>query len=681
MNKNNIFKSKKLFWFLLFIFSLSLLPKVSLGAGGDLIWEKKESLSFGEDIATGMAVDSTGVYTVGSQNSGMVWRVEKRTLDGLGGIDGNGLIWEKKENSFGYDAATGIAVDSTSVYVSGYQNDYDLWRIEKRSLVDGSLIWEKKENLSFGYDVAYGIAVDSTGVYAVGMQNDYDLWRVEKRTLDGLGGIDGNGLIWEKKVRLSFGWDAAAGIAVDSTGVYASGMQNDYDFWRLEKRSLTNGSLIWEKKENLSGDWSISDGLAVIAYEIAVDSTGVYAVETQNDLNLWWVEKRTLDGLGGIDDNGLIWEKKESLSSGWDKAYGIAVDSTGVYVSGMQNDYDLWRVEKRTLDGLGGIDGNGLIWEKKENLSGGYDVVFGMAVDSTGVYASGFQDNFNLWRVEKREKDIAAPINPPTVVTNNATNVLINSATLNGRITNTGGENANQRGFDWGTSSGVYPNNWTQNGNYGTGAFNRGITGLAPSTTYYFRAKARNSAGWGYGAELSFTTAAAPINPPTVVTNNATNVLINSATLNGRITNTGGENANQRGFDWGTSSGVYPNNWTQNGNYGTGAFNRGITGLAPSTTYYFRAKARNSAGWGYGAELSFTTAAALPTFQDIGLRVRNGSGVTVSIAAEIGVATSPLRIAKNGTVYGIALVNPGDVNDSGVRIQTANDGLKALRRL
>jgi len=40
-----------------------------------------------------------------------------------------------------------------------------------------------------------------------------------------------------------------------------------------------------------------------------------------------------------------------------------------------------------------------------------------------------------------------------------------------------------------------------------------------------------------------------------------------------------------------------------------------------------------------------------------------------------------LRIAKNGTVYGIALVDPGDPNDSGVRIQTANSGLKALRRL
>ena len=674
MNKNNIFKSKKLSWFLLFILFLFLLPQVSFGAGGDLIWKRVKTFSFGQDIAHGIAVDSTGVYVAGRQSIDTSWRVEKRTLDGEGGIDGNGLLWKQIWNFSlgGQDVAYGIAVDSTGVYVAGKQGTVGTaWRVEKRSRVDGSLMWERTENFIGGQDVAYGIAVDSTGVYVAGTQDNFNLWRVEKRTLDGLGGIDGKGLIWAKAVDIdSFGQDVAYGIAVDSTGVYVAGMQNNMNRWRVEKRSLANGSLIWARAENLSGGWDIAHG-------IAVDSTGVYVAGFQNDYNRWRVEKRTLDGLGGIDGKGLIWVKAENLSGFiLDVAYGIAVDSTGVYVSGTQNMENLWRVEKRSR-----ADGS-LVWPWAENLSGFNrdDIAHGIAVDSTGVYAAGFQNNKNLWRVEKREKG-AAPINPPTVVTNPANNITDTSATLNGSITDTGGENATQRGFEWGTSPGVYPNNWTQAGSYGIGGFSRGIAGLAPSTTYYFRAKARNSAGWAYGAELSFTTGAAPINPPTVVTNPANNITDTSATLNGSITNTGGENAIERGFDWGTVSEVYPNSWTQNGSYGIGAFNRGIAGLAPSTTYYFRAKARNSAGWAYGAELSFTTGAAIPGFQDIGLRVRNGSGVTVSIAAEIGVATSPLRIAKDGVVYGIALVNPGDVNDSGVRIQTANDGLKALRRL
>jgi hypothetical protein len=79
-------------------------------------------------------------------------------------------------------------------------------------------------------------------------------------------------------------------------------------------------------------------------------------------------------------------------------------------------------------------------------------------------------------------------------------------ATLNGTITDIGGENCDQRGFDWGTETGVYPYNWTESGSYGTGVFDHQITGLELSKTYFFRAKAHNSGGWGYGEEKSFST-------------------------------------------------------------------------------------------------------------------------------------------------------------------------------
>jgi len=84
-------------------------------------------------------------------------------------------------------------------------------------------------------------------------------------------------------------------------------------------------------------------------------------------------------------------------------------------------------------------------------------------------------------------------------------------ATLNGNITNTGGQNADLRGFDWDYASGApYTYSWTQgtsgNYQYGTGAFSHQVTGLNEGVTVYFRAKAHNSAGWGYGGEKSFTT-------------------------------------------------------------------------------------------------------------------------------------------------------------------------------
>lgn len=79
-------------------------------------------------------------------------------------------------------------------------------------------------------------------------------------------------------------------------------------------------------------------------------------------------------------------------------------------------------------------------------------------------------------------------------------------ATLNGTITATGGENADTRGFDYGYVSGAYASSWTETGSFGTGAFSRQITGFDFGRKVYFRAKAHNSTGWGYGTEQSFVT-------------------------------------------------------------------------------------------------------------------------------------------------------------------------------
>jgi hypothetical protein len=69
-----------------------------------------------------------------------------------------------------------------------------------------------------------------------------------------------------------------------------------------------------------------------------------------------------------------------------------------------------------------------------------------------------------------------------------------------------------------------------------------------------------------------------------------------------------------------------------------------------------------------------------PAYADIGLRVYDGTGVITIACEPEGAATSPLRIAKNGTTYGIALVEPSDVNACGIRIETSS-GVKALRKL
>ena len=106
----------------------------------------------------------------------------------------------------------------------------------------------------------------------------------------------------------------------------------------------------------------------------------------------------------------------------------------------------------------------------------------------------------------------------PTVTTQAVSSIATTTATGNGNITATGGENADHRGVVYGTTSKGDPGNTAYNateydsyedesGSFGTGAFTRSLTGLSEGQTYYVRAYAHNSAGYSYGGEVSFKTA------------------------------------------------------------------------------------------------------------------------------------------------------------------------------
>lgn len=137
-------------------------------------------------------------------------------------------------------------------------------------------------------------------------------------------------------------------------------------------------------------------------------------------------------------------------------------------------------------------------------------------------------------------------------------------------------------------------------------------TGTYPST--------RNTSGDRTDVKFSIYatyTAGGGASAPTVTTQDCTDVTSSSATGNGNITNTGGENATRRGFCYmaGTTgdpttadSVVY-----DDGSFGTGAYTKGITGLSPETGYRVRAYAVNSGGTGYGTTGQLTTSEAVET--------------------------------------------------------------------
>jgi photosystem II stability/assembly factor-like uncharacterized protein len=102
----------------------------------------------------------------------------------------------------------------------------------------------------------------------------------------------------------------------------------------------------------------------------------------------------------------------------------------------------------------------------------------------------------------------------PTVTTSTpATGVTTTGADVAGNVTSDGGSAVTERGFVYGPDAdpaigGAGVTNVTAGS--GTGVFNTALTGLTANTLYHVRAYATNGQGTSYGADVAFTTTAAP---------------------------------------------------------------------------------------------------------------------------------------------------------------------------
>jgi uncharacterized protein (TIGR02145 family) len=210
---------------------------------------------------------------------------------------------------------------------------------------------------------------------------------------------------------------------------------------------------------------------------------------------------------------------------------------------------------------------------------------------------------FTVFGCKKEDKGELA-----TITTTAVTEVRATTASSGGLITANGGTTITARGVCWSTNpSPTVADGHSTEGN-GMGGYSSQITGLSPTTSYFVRAYATNSAGTNYGNEFTFsTTDGLPtISTVTVTSARAITALV-SVTLSINVS----DPITARGVCWSTSpSPTVADSHTTDGS-GTGTFTATATGLSPLTTYYARAYATNSYGTGYSAQLTFTTTSGL----------------------------------------------------------------------
>ncbi len=411
----------------------------------------------GSDTARALAVDSQYVYVVGNSTSTGVcvsdcWRIEKRdkTTGALvATFDGDGIV--ESDPTSGSDIPRAVALDSSYIYVAGYQQqasgDCDngvCWRIEKRDKTTGALVSAFGSSgvvqISDGAglpDYAYAIAVDSSYIYVAGPIGEFYIWRIEKRDKTTGARVttfnNGFSYISSNPGGGPGGGNNPTAIAVDSSYIYVVGgsptlcIPGGSVCWHIEKYDKTSGALVTA----FDGDGvalSNPTGGSDFANAIATDSSYIYVAGSQatggvcsTGSDCWRIEKRNKTSgalVTAFDGDGVA---LSDPTSGSDIANAIAVDSSYVYISGYQNTTstggcatgsNCWRIEKRdkTTGALvTAFDGDGVA---QSDPTSGSDPALALAIDSTYLYAAGYQatgagcaTGSDCWRIEKRRLD------------------------------------------------------------------------------------------------------------------------------------------------------------------------------------------------------------------------------------------------------------------------------------
>jgi uncharacterized delta-60 repeat protein len=308
-----------------------------------------------DDSALVITIDSTHLYVGGYDevmgSGDWQWRIEKRYLDD-GSLDPTfGTAGAVTSNpSRDWDDCYGVEVDGTSIYAIGIDEspapgDWQ-WRIEKRSIQDGTLDPQfgsggiVTTNPSPGDDGAWSILNDGTHLYIGGWDESPGSWqwRIEKRDA-GDGSLDpgfgAGGIITSDP---SSGSDECYALVADGTFLYAAGSDSvpggiDSE-WRLEKRRLTDGTL--DVTFGLSGIVSVNPGIyGDHATDLALDVSFIYIIGYDEEPGLgdkqWRIEKR-LAADGSLDP--CFGSIPSNPSPGFDSPSAIGVGDTYIHIVG-----------------------------------------------------------------------------------------------------------------------------------------------------------------------------------------------------------------------------------------------------------------------------------------------------------------------------------------------------------
>ena len=306
---------------------------------GNEVWTRQFGTPGNDNVLGGVAVDASAVYVAGYVEGALPGQTFLGGIDGFlrkYDLDGN-EIWTRQFGSApgsSFDWITGVAVNASGVYLSGYtsgilpgqtsaagSNDAFVRKYD----LDGTELWTHQFGTA-GLDRASHVALDTTGAYVVGQVRGALPGQTAVSSEDGfIRKYDPDGSeLWTHQ----FGAggttrSSAQAVAADGTGVYVGGGIHRSAFFR---KYDVDGNEVWTRNfgPTFTGINAIS--MDPSSVYVAGRTAGTLPGEVNEGGADSFVRKYDLDG-------NATWTRQFGTDVE-DHASGIAVDSAGVYVSG-----------------------------------------------------------------------------------------------------------------------------------------------------------------------------------------------------------------------------------------------------------------------------------------------------------------------------------------------------------
>jgi uncharacterized protein (TIGR03437 family) len=297
------------------------------------------------DFAYGVAASPSGIYVVGSVSGTLPGETSTGSTDAFVrkyDQDGN-ILWTRQFGTAAFDHATGVAADSSGVYVVGDTQGTLPGQVSagvqdvfiRKYDSSGTVVWTRQLGTA-GNDAGYGAAIEPSGVYVAGtaagalpgqtFSGEFDAF-VRKYDLTGAEQ-------WTRQFGTS-GTDLARDVAADVEGVYVAGIVRG----SLPGQSSAGGADAFVRKYNPGGseEWTRQFGSASDdnALGTAVSGSGVYVAGATSGALAGGSSSGFSDAfLKKYDTSGADQWTRQFGSVSPDSALGAAADPTGAYVVG-----------------------------------------------------------------------------------------------------------------------------------------------------------------------------------------------------------------------------------------------------------------------------------------------------------------------------------------------------------